>query len=141
MRYLLVIGFGLIAGIIISGGIFAFMVMIGVVPRLIQRTKTAQHILLYENMVMLGGALSGLSLLSDYFVTGFEWAEVIVGLSYGAYLGCLAVALAEVLNVLPILCRRLKVAKEMPWLMLVLALGKAMGTLIYYFVPGFLEFH
>lgn len=141
MRYLLVIGFGLIAGIIISGGIFAFMVMIGVVPRLIQRTKTAQHILLYENMIMLGGVVSGLSLLSDYFVTGFEWAEVVVGLSYGVYLGCLAVALAEVLNVLPILCRRLKVAKEMPWLMLVLALGKVMGALIYYFVPGFLEFH
>ena len=135
------IGLGLIAVIIISGGIFAFMVMIGVVPRLIQRTKTAQHILLYENMIMLGGALSGLSLLSDYFVTGFEWAEVVVGLSYGVYLGCLAVALAEVLNVLPILCRRLKVAKEMPWLMLVLALGKVMGALIYYFVPGFLEFH
>lgn len=130
---------GGIMGVVVSGGIFAFIVVIGIVPRLIQRTQTAQYILLYESMIMLGGVAAGLTLLGPYFLKGFLWAEVVVGGSYGIFLGCLSVALAEVINVLPILCRRMKLASNLPWLLLVMALGKTLGVLAYYFIPGFLN--
>ena len=42
--HFLVVLAGLIAGAVIAGGIFAFIVVIGVIPRLIQRTKSAKYI-------------------------------------------------------------------------------------------------
>jgi stage V sporulation protein AB len=61
-----------------------------------------------------------------------------MGLSYGIFIGCLSVSVAEVFNVLPILCRRAKLAKDIPWLLLVLGAGKTAAVLVYYFLPGFL---
>ena len=46
---------GLCAGGVIAAGIFAFLVIIGVYPRLIGMTKTAEHIFLYETIIVLGG--------------------------------------------------------------------------------------
>ena len=139
MTYAAIIIIGLIAGVVIAGGIFAFIVVIGVVPRLIQRTKTAKYIWIYETMITLGGVLAGLTLLGDQFLTGLVWAEVLIGISYGVFLGCLSVAVAEVFNVLPILCRRVKLAKDIPWLLLVMALGKTLAVFAYYYLPGFLS--
>ena len=139
MIYVAIVLIGLIAGVVISGGIFAFIVVIGVVPRLVQRTKTAKHILLYETMIALGGVVAGFTLLGDRFLTNFLWVEVVIGISYGVFLGCLSVAVAEVFNVLPILCRRVKLAKDIPWLLLVLGLGKTVAVFAYYFLPGFLS--
>ena len=130
--------FGIASGIVISGGVFAFIVIIGIVPRLVQRTKTAKHILLYESVISWGGVIGTLTMLGDHLLTDMGWVEVPIGIGYGVFVGCLAVASAEVLDVIPIMCRRLKVAKSIPWLMLVLAAGKTVGALIYFFVPGFL---
>ncbi len=139
MTHLAIVVLGLIAGIVISGGIFAFIVVIGIVPRLIQRTKTAKYIWLYETMITLGGVLAGLTLLGDQLLSGFVWVETVIGLSYGVFVGCLSVAVAEVFNVLPILCRRVKLAKDIPWLLLVLGAGKTLAVFAYYFLPGFLS--
>ena len=138
MAYLGVVLAGIIAGAVIAGGIFAFIVVIGVVPRLIQRTKSAKYIELYETMITLGGVAAGLTLLGTQLLSGFGWAEIWIGLSYGVFMGSLSVAVAEVFNVLPILCRRAKLAKEIPWLLLVLGAGKTAAVLAYYFLPGFL---
>ena len=136
--HIVVVLAGLIAGAVISGGIFAFIVVIGVIPRLIQRTKTAKYIWLYETMITLGGIVAGMTLLGNQLLTGFMWIEVVIGLSYGIFIGCLSVSVAEVFNVLPILCRRAKLAKDIPWLLLVLGAGKTAAVLVYYFLPGFL---
>ena len=49
--------FGLCAGGVIAAGIFAFLAIIGVFPRLIGKTGTKKHIMLYETAIILGGAL------------------------------------------------------------------------------------
>ena len=54
----LFLGFiGLCAGGIIAAGVFAFLAIIGVFPRLIGKTKTRGHIMLYETLIILGGAV------------------------------------------------------------------------------------
>ncbi len=45
---------GLGAGAVIAAGIFAFLAIIGVFPRLIGVTHTAEHVLLYETLLILG---------------------------------------------------------------------------------------
>ena len=46
---------GLGAGAVIAAGIFAFLAIIGVFPRLIGVTHTAEHVLLYETLLILVG--------------------------------------------------------------------------------------
>ena len=44
---------GLGAGAVIAAGIFAFLAIIGVFPRLIGVTHTAEHVILYETLLIL----------------------------------------------------------------------------------------
>ena len=140
MKWIILCLIGAASGAAIAGGVLSFFVMIGLVPRLIQRTGTAQHILLYETIITIGGILAGLSLLYTGTIPLGIPADVIAGFFSGIYVGCLALALTEVLNVLPILCRRTGLTRHLKWIVLALALGKSAGSLIYYFVPGFLQF-
>ena len=52
---------GLCAGSVTAAGVFAFLVMIGVFPRLIGKTSTKKHILLYETVIIVGGVLGNIS--------------------------------------------------------------------------------
>ena len=52
---------GLGAGAVIAAGIFAFLAIIGVFPRLIGVTHTAEHVLLYETLLILGGVWGNLA--------------------------------------------------------------------------------
>ncbi|HBF66425.1 MAG TPA: hypothetical protein DDW34_12705, partial [Clostridium sp.] len=58
-------------------------------------------------------------------------------LAIGIFIGVLAMALAEVLNVMPILLRRSRIAKGLPWMLLCFALGKMLGSILYFCVDGF----
>ena len=46
---------GLSSGGVIAAGIFAFLAIIGVFPRLIGVTHTRCHVILYETLLILGG--------------------------------------------------------------------------------------
>ena len=45
---------GLCGGLLVSGGLFAFLALAGVVTRLAAGTTTAKHAKLYEDMALLG---------------------------------------------------------------------------------------
>ena len=51
---------GLTAGGMVAAGTFAFIVMIGIITRLAQRTKTAQYTTVYENAIVLGGTIGNI---------------------------------------------------------------------------------
>lgn len=136
MRILLLCLIGFMSGVVIAGGIFAFIIIIGIVPRLIQKTKTASHIFLYESVISAGGIGGSLVMLAEGSLNISPWWETGIGLLYGIFVGCLAISIAEILDVMPILGRRLRMGKALPWIMIVLALGKTVGTLIQFFVPG-----
>ena len=48
---------GLSAGVAVAGGLFSFVIGLGVVSDFADRTHTGEHILLYEDSVALGGIL------------------------------------------------------------------------------------
>ncbi len=60
------------------------------------------------------------------------WLIVVFGLSAGIFTGCLAVALAEILNTFPIMFRRFGIKEGLSWLLFFMALGKAVGALYFY---------
>ena len=126
---------GLSSGLLVAGGLYGFIVSLGVISDLADRTKTASKILLYENAIILGGVLGNIVDVYRIYIRGTETLMAIFGLFAGIFVGCWSMALAEVLNVFPIFVRRGKLVKYLPCLILSLALGKCVGALIY-FVGG-----
>ncbi len=111
----------LAAGFATAGGFVAFISLIGVVPRLSAVTKTASHIPLYETSLALG--LIFMNIISLYPVD-LSWIPDIIaaliintgGFFTGIFVGCLAGALAEVVKIVPIISRRVKLRKGIPTL-------------------------
>ena len=60
------------------------------------------------------------------------WFLGILGIFAGIFVGCWAMALAEVLNVFPIFVRRIKLIRCLPYLIISIAIGKGVGALLYF---------
>ena len=81
-------------------------------------------------MIALGGLLGAvLTVYQVHFPVG--WAGMtIFGLFSGVFVGCLAMALAESLKVIPVLCQRLNMKTGLPIVITALALGKMAGSFV-----------
>ena len=124
---------GLSAGSIVAGGLFGFVVSLGIVSDFADRTGTANRIGLYEDAVAVGGVLGNLVLLYDIPLTAISPLMGVFGIFSGIFVGCWALALAEVLNVFPIFLRRINVTKGIGFVILGIAIGKVLGALVYFF--------
>lgn len=134
IRQIILAFIGVSAGAIVAGGLFGFIVSLGVVSDFADRTHTGNKIILYENAIMLGGALGNVFYIYQIPVSfpGSTIALGIFGLFAGVFTGCWAMALAEILNVFPIFVRRMKLVKCIPYIILGIAMGKGLGSLIYF---------
>lgn len=125
---------GLVAGSAVAAGTFAFIAVIGVVPRMIGKSNRADKTIFFENMVVLGGIAGNIiSVFLDIRLPLGTVLLCIYGLCAGIFVGCCAVALAEILNTFPILFRRLGLKEGLTWVMLFVALGKMCGSFYYFF--------
>lgn len=124
---------GLSAGSIVAGGLFGFVVSLGIVSDFADRTGTANRIGLYEDAVAVGAILGNLVLLYDIPLTAISPLMGFFGIFSGIFVGCWALALAEVLNVFPIFLRRINLTKGIGFVILGIAIGKVIGALIYFF--------
>ena len=110
------------------------MGIIGLSSDLADRTKTGKYVLLYENAIVVGGILGNIFYLYEVQVCKNAVVLGIFGLIAGIFVGCWAMALAEILNVFPIFVRRGKLVRYVPYLILGIALGKGIGGLIYFYM-------
>ncbi|MBO5561377.1 MAG: stage V sporulation protein AB [Firmicutes bacterium] len=129
------LGFG--SGVVIAGAVFAFIAIIGVVPRIAQKTGTKEKIRTYETGIIIGGISGTLYLMYNWYLPIGVPAAMFLMLLTGVFYGCLAVSLAEVLDVIPILARRGRLKKGIKYFVTALAVGKLVGSVLYYTVPGF----
>lgn len=121
-------------GVIVSGGIFSFIAMIGIIPRLAQKTKTTKYIRHYENVIIGSGLWGASTIVFKYELNLPAPLIMVLALCGGIFLGSLAVSITEVLDVIPILARRANILSSLKYLVLALALGKLIGTFFYYFL-------
>ena len=136
LRHIFMAGLATACGIAVSAGTFAFLLVIGVIPRMIKRCNFGERILMVENTVILG-VLTGavFSVVEWKAQLPYPWlAHVILGAygtAAGIFVGCIAVALAEILNTFPILFRRLYINRGLSGVMIAMALGKMAGKSIF----------
>lgn len=137
IRQVLLAVTGLGAGVTVAGGLFSFIIGLGVISDFADRTHTGNRILLYEDAVALGGIVG--NVVSVYALDlpgrlpgGGLWLLAVYGSLAGVFVGCWAMALAEVLNAYPIFIRRVKLTSNLAWFILAIALGKSLGALLFF---------
>ena len=120
---------GLCGGLLVAGGLFAFLALVGVVTRLAAGTTTAKYLMFYEDMSLLGCVGGNLLFLYGFSLPLGNVLLGMYGIGAGVFTGCLAAALAEVVNMLPVLSERVSLKKGMTGIMTLFALGKVAGSL------------
>ena len=133
IKILLAIFIGLSAGLAVGAGFVAFITVLGIIPRLMQLTKTMKMIVHYEGAVVIG-SVSGTWLgLQEPILPLPVPFLALLGLLYGIFIGMLAAALYEVLDVIPILSKRIRLDDRILYLIMALVLGKVFGSLFHWF--------
>lgn len=132
---LVILGLG--AGFAIAGGVVAFISIIGIIPIMAYRTKTAKYVMWYENMIIVGSILGSIFTFWEIKLPIGLFMGGLMTFCYGIFIGVLIIALAEVLDVWPIMNRRVKIRKGISFVVFAIALGKLVGSLCYWIYPYF----
>lgn len=133
---LIIIGIG--GGAVTAAGYFAVLVSVGIVTRFADYTNTASKIRLYEIMLCMGGILGNLLFIFTPDIKIAGWLMSIICLTFGIFIGCFLLSLAEAVKGLPVFLRRGRIQKGISLLIISLALGKSFGS-IFYFCCYFLK--
>lgn len=129
---LIVIFLGFAGGLAVGTGFVAFLTVLGVIPRLTQLSKTMKMIHWYEWAVVFGALSGAIVSLEDVFLFLTPLFLIPLGIAQGVFVGMLAAALTEVLNVLPILAKRVGVDGKITILIMAIVLGKIFGSLFHW---------
>ncbi len=137
---------GISSGLLVSGGVFTTLIALGLVPRFAGRTHTANHVVLYENCIIAGSWFATLVTIWPasriLFVTITEAVPELIrvclgtgGFFSGCFVGCMALAIAEMLDGISIFSRRISFKEGIGLVILCVAIGKVLGSM-YYFLIG-----
>ena len=130
IKYVAVSLLGFSNGIFVGGGIVALLTLLDIVPRLAQLTDTYDRIKVYEKIVIIGAVFAAFTSLSGVSINLGKFTVVVVGFFVGVFIGLLASALAEVLNVIPVLIRRFRLEGYASYIIYSLIAGKVLGALL-----------
>lgn len=132
-KHIFLAAMGVAGGLAVAAGTFAFIIVIGVVPRMIGKSNTANQIVRYENAIVLGGIIGNIiSVYLNLRIPLGRWILTVFGLCSGIHVGCMAVALAEILNTFPIMFRRMRLKNGLEWAIFFMAIGKVVGSFWYF---------
>ena len=125
---------GVSGGILVSGGIYALITTLGIINRIAQDTHTAKHIMLYEECVIWGATIGNIIFVFGVNIPIGITGLIIFGFVGGIYAGCLAIALAEIIKTIPVFVMRSGLTSGFGFIILMMALGKVIGGLVYFFL-------
>lgn len=125
---------GFSSGFIVAGGVVALMVGLGIITRFIGISHTAAHIRAGENAILFGTVVGTILTVYEVSLPFGSWVLAIAGVFMGTFVGGWIMALAEIVNVFPVYCRRLGITKGTSWIVIFLAIGKMLGSLFHFYM-------
>ena len=134
INLLIVMFFGFAGGISVGAGYVAFLTVLGIIPRLTQLTKTMKMIQHYEWAIVTGTVVGTLVMFQEPLLAISPLFLIIFGLAGGIFVGMMAAALTEVLNVWPIFAKRIGVDRKIVILLMALVFGKIFGSLFHWII-------
>jgi len=129
IKFAAVIFIGLASGLSVGSGFVAFLSVLGIIPRLTQLSKTMDKIHWYEWGVVLGAVCGVIASLREPTMGLSVYLLIPLGLAGGIFVGMFAAALTEVINVIPILAKRIGIHSKIVQLVMAIVLGKIFGSL------------
>jgi stage V sporulation protein AB len=130
----LIILVGLSGGLAVGSGLVAFIVVLDIIPRLAQISRSFYKVHWLEGSVVAGALFWTFADFFDWRMHLFPLGTALIGCFAGIFVGMLAGALTEVLNVFPILAKRLHIGDYIIWLLMAMVLGKVTGSLFDWIV-------
>lgn len=127
---LALIAFG--GGVTVGSAAAAFLALLEVIPRLMQISDTRNHIKTYQYTLTFGFVLFTILDLSSLHLNLNKYIAIPTGFLYGTFIGILSSALAEVLNVIPVLAKKLKLRDHLTYIIYTLMAGKVLGSIFYW---------
>lgn len=123
-------------GLMTAGGVFTVLLAVGLIPRFAGKTHTGRRVMFYETMVILG-TMAGdiLSVFELSLPLGAVAGQIFLacyGGFAGIFVGSLAMAIAEMLDSIPIFARRIGFRHGLGIAVTAVALGKMAGSLFYF---------
>ncbi|WP_081712284.1 stage V sporulation protein AB [[Clostridium] dakarense] len=130
MKLFLVI-YGLSCGMMVGAGVVGILILIGIIPRMAQVSKTKEYMSLYEGILVVGTLLGSLISIQKIYINIGWMGAIIFGLAYGIFIGFLSSGLTEVLDYIPTISRRLKVpTMYLKYVIICLLIGKVIGSFV-----------
>jgi stage V sporulation protein AB len=121
---------GLAGGFAVGSAFVALLIVLDLIPRLVQMTRAYRRSWIFESAIVSGAIYW---ICADYFNWKLGWtpgALLVPAIFEGLFVGMLAAALTEVLNVIPIVADRLRLKPYLFALLIAMALGKVAGSLV-----------
>lgn len=134
IRYTLFTLFCMIAGGAISAGYIAFITLLGVFEKLCEKYKSFRYRYIIESLIIAGVTIGNFIQLFNIQLPFKIPGLFLFNLFGGIFIGCLAGALAETLDVFPIISRRFGIRDFLPYAIIAAAFGKLAGCLIQFFL-------
>lgn len=149
IRYLFLAACGASFGLLAAAGVFTVLVAVGLVPRFAGKTHTGRKVILYEEMVIAGTIAGSFASIFERYSGLGNWmlahgvpeeawqaaGSLLLlgwGVFSGMFIGCLALAIAEMLDSIPIFSRRIGFRHGMGIAISAMAAGKVCGSLLYF---------
>lgn len=125
---------GLSGGFFVAAGTVALIAGLGIINRYAGITHTTKNCRLYESCI-LAGSLFG-TLISMYRISVLQGRFLLMafGISAGIYVGSWILALAEMVKMFPIFFRRLEITKGVGGIVLSIAAGKIIGSMLQFYM-------
>lgn len=119
---------GFAGGLSVAGGVFAFISILEMIPRMACRLHVVCSAYHLETVIFCGGLAGCLVTVFKIPVPIGSVGLGIFGIFAGVFVGCLSMALAETLKVFPVLVQRTKLATGLPVLVAAMAFGKSLAS-------------
>jgi len=121
---------GLSGGIAVGSGLVALLIVFDMIPRLAQLSNAFRMSIWFETAIISGTLYWT---MADFlnFKMGLPSRILQAGAGFldGIFVGMLAAALTEVMNVIPIFAKRLRLSRYIIALVMAMVLGKITGSL------------
>ena len=124
---------GLSAGVGVAGGLFALMIALGLVSEFADQTHTARYIFWYEDAISVGAILGNAISVYQIVLPLGQVGAGVFGLFSGVFVGTWAMALTEIVNIVPIFTRRMDLRRGLGLMIASMAAGRTVGSFLYYY--------
>ena len=138
IKVILTILVGLAGGLAIGASVTAFFIVLGVTARIIKWSKREEYLIFYQISLILGALLSCLVYFFDFTVKYFNFLTIPIGLLIGIFVGTIISALTETLDIISVAANKLSISKWIYLIVVIILLGKVIGSLVHFLIPGFI---